>query len=142
MPAEFEPLLKKNHGNLVETFVSGDESMTIMTNILVSAGLMILAMMITWMFIWSFQKDHQFFISIVSIVAFLFAIENIIIILVNMSHYDPISFKISMGSNVLSAVIFFIMSVYFFVRYVQTQRASSGYGTQYIPQNVQSYINQ
>lgn len=143
MPAEFEPLVKKTTDhNVVEMFVSGDQSITIMTNILVSAGLMILAMIITWVFIWSYEKDRQLFISIIALVSLLFSIENVVIILVNMSKYDPVSFKISMGSNILSGLIFSIITVYFFIRFFQNQRSNASSMSSYVPSNVQNYINQ
>jgi membrane protease YdiL (CAAX protease family) len=141
MPATFEPLVRRNPDhNVIEMFVSGDESMSIMTNIFVSAGVMILAMILTWLFIWSYQKDYHLFISIIALVAFLFALENIIIILVNMSKYEEVSFKISMGSNVLSGIMFLIISIFFFIRFFQTRRQVSS--SSYIPTNVQNYIDQ
>lgn len=141
MPAEFVPVVQqRNKAEIVEMFVSGNESLTIMTNIFVSAGIMIFAMIITWLFIWSYNKDKLLFISIISIVAILFAIENIIIILINMDKYDPISFKVTMGSNILCGIIFFIVAIVFFIRFFQNRRSSSA--SSYVPSNVQSYIDQ
>lgn len=143
MPAEFTPVVKPLPTMQENFFVSGDESMGIVSNIFISIFLMILAMLITWLFLWSYQKDKQLFISILGVIAILFAVENIIIILVSMDKYDEISFKVAMGSNVLAGFMFFIVAILFFIRFFQSQRSSSSVlSSSYVPSNVQNYIDQ
>lgn len=143
MPAEFQPIVQPLQPVRENFFVSGDESMGIVSNIFVSIFLMILAMLITWLLLWSYNKDKQLFISILGVIVVLFAIENIIIILVSMDKFDEISFKVAMGSNVLSGFMFFIIAIIFFIRFFQNRRASANsMNSSYIPSNVQNYIDQ
>jgi O-antigen/teichoic acid export membrane protein len=137
MTADFAPILKQN---LVEQFVSSNESLKIVTNIFISAGLMVFAMMITWLFIWSYQKNTNLFIAFIACVAMLFSLEWIILTIINMSKYDEISFKVSMGSGILNGLIFFILAMTFFIRFFQDSRGDSG--SRYVPSTVSNYIDQ
>lgn len=137
MTAEFEPLLKQQQ---IEQFVSASQSTTIATNIFVSAGLMIFAMLITWMMIWSYQKDKFLFIAIICFISIMFCLEIIIIMLINMNRYDEVTFKLTMGSSVMMGLIYFILLIIFVVRYFQNQRANST--SSYVPSSVQNYIDQ
>jgi ABC-type multidrug transport system fused ATPase/permease subunit len=136
MTAEFVPILQKHRSPDIETFVTGSESADIATNIFVSAGLMIFAMIITWLFIWSYQKDKFLFITIISLVALCFALEVVVLVLINMNKYDQITFRVSLGSAVLVGFIYFILAVIFMSRFFQNQRSSNSY----VPSSVQSYI--
>jgi hypothetical protein len=137
MTADFQPILKHN---LVEEFVSSNESLKIVTNIFISAGLMVVAMIITWLFIWSYEKDINLFISIIACVAMLFSMESIIMTIINMSKFDEISFKVSMGSGITASLIFFILAITFFIRFFQRMRGDSG--SRYVPSTVSNYIDQ
>lgn len=121
----------------MEPFVNSSQSADIVSNIMISAGLMVFAMLITWLLLWSYQKDKFLFISIISIMGLCFAIEVIILVLVNMNKYDQITFRISIGSGVVIGVIYLILALIFFIRFVQNQRS----GNTYVPPSVQSYID-
>lgn len=135
MTADFDPILK--HDASMEPFVNSSQSADIVSNIMISAGLMVFAMLITWLLLWSYQKDKFLFISIISIMGLCFAIEVIILVLVNMNKYDQITFRISIGSGVVIGVIYLILALIFFIRFVQNQRS----GNTYVPPSVQSYID-
>lgn len=137
MTADFDPILKQKQ---IEQFVSSSQSTTIAVNIFVSAGLMIFAMLVTWMMIWSYQKDKFLFIAIICFISILFCLEIIIIMLINMSRYDEVTFKLTMGSSVMMGLIYFILLIIFVVRYFQAQRANTT--STYVPTSVQSYIDQ
>lgn len=139
MPAYFEPILKKMQ--IVpgaEGFVSSNESLSIITKIFISAGLMILAMVITWLFISSYEKDKNFFIGILSVVALMFSIEYLVLTIINMSKYDELSFKVAMGSTIVACLMFLIVAMIFFIKFFQSMRSSGSY----VPSSVQSYIDQ
>ena len=137
MTADFAPILKQKE---IEQFVSSSQSTTIATNIFVSAGLMIFAMLVTWVMIWSYQKDKYLFIAIICFISILFCLEMIIIILINMNRYDEITFKLTMGSSVMMGIIYLILIIIFIFRYFQSQRAESS--SSYVPPSVQNYIDQ
>jgi hypothetical protein len=139
MTAVFEPIIK--HGlrsdDSMETFVNSSQSTDIASNILISAGLMIFAMLMTWLLLWSYQKDKFLFIAIVSIIGFCFALEVIILVLINMNKYDLITFRVSIGSSVVIGLFYLILILIFFVRFIQNVRAANNY----VPPSVQSYID-
>lgn len=134
MPSPFEPILKKS--NFFEPFVSESESVSIVTNTFIGASLMFAAMLITWLFIWSYQKDKFLFISMFALVAFLYGAEMVILSAVNMSNLDQAQFKLFMGSSLLFCLIFVIVGLFGFIKYKRRNVTSS-----YVPPAVQNYLS-
>lgn len=134
MPSPFEPILKKS--NFFEPFVSESESVSIVSNTFIGAGLMLVAMLITWLFIWSYQKDRFLFISMFALVAFLYGAEMVILSAINMNNLDVSQFKLFMGSSLLFCLIFIIVGLFGFIKYKRRNVSST-----YVPSNVQNYLN-
>ena len=133
MPSPFEPILRKS--NFFETFVSESEGVSIIANTFIGGGLMLLAMVITWLFIWSYQKDKFLFIAILASVALLFSSEIVILSAVNMSNLDVVQFRLFMGSSLVFSFIFMIVAIFGFIKY------SKRGGGSYVPSQVSTYLN-
>lgn len=134
MPHPFESILK--YPLRVEHYVSSSESASIVSSTFIGAGLMFLAMLITWLFIWSYQKDRYLFISMVALVAFAYGTEMVILSAVNMSDLTVTQFRLFMGSSLLFSLMFMLVSIFGFVKYKHRNSSPSSY----VPSNVESYL--
>jgi hypothetical protein len=139
MPADFIPLLKKREDDdEVEQFVPDKDTGSIVTNIFISLGLMIVAMLITWLFIWSYEKDRSLFITIFAVVAFLYAAEIAVFIAINTDKLDTITFRIMTSSTVFFGFTFLLIAIIFMIKAIQHLRSKS---QGYVSNTVRDYIN-
>lgn len=118
-----------------ENFVSQSESLTIVSNTFIGAGLMLFAMVVTWLFIWSYQKDRYLFIAILSFVALIYSSEMVIVSAVSMKSLSDLQFKLIMGSSLLFSFIFILVGLFGFIKYKRRTPGS------YVPSNVSDYLN-
>lgn len=132
MPSPFEPIVKLR---TYETFVSDSEQTSIVANTFISASLMFVAMLITWLFIWSYQKDRYLFIAMFAVVALLYGVEMVILTSVNSSELQSVQYKLFMSSSILFSAIFFLVGVFGFFKYYRRNVGS------YVPTTVQNYLN-
>ena len=131
MPSTFEPLLK------LESFVTNDESTNVVTSSFITGSLMVVAMILTGLFIWSYWKDRYLFISVIAFVAFLYCGEMMLLSAINKASLDITQFRLFMGSSILFSIMFFIIAVFGAVKYWRRNSSSSPY----VPTTVQNYLN-
>jgi ABC-type multidrug transport system fused ATPase/permease subunit len=138
MPSEFEPILKQKLSNTngIEQFVSESESTSIVGSIFMGIGLMVLAMLITWLFLWSYQKEKLLFIVVLSVVVFLYSVEMVAFIALQRGKLSPLMFRIFMGSSVMISIMCIILIIVFSIKASQRLRGRSSY----VPGPVQDYI--
>lgn len=136
MPAEFAPLLKRS----METFVSSGESASIVYNIFITAGIMVAGMLITWAFVWSYEKDMNLLVAMVAFMAVAYGVAMVIITVVNMGSLGAISFKMSIGASILACIMFIIVGLVFLVKFFRNRSVSLARGS-YVPSPVSSYID-
>ncbi len=134
MPSLFEPILKQPKSE--EHFVSDEESKNIVVNILIGVSLMVAAMLITWLFIWSYEKEKSLFIAIFATVMFIYAIKMVIFIALKKNDMNETTFKVFMGSSVTVAIMNLMLIIFFSIRASSRLRGRSSY----VPGAVQDYI--
>jgi uncharacterized YccA/Bax inhibitor family protein len=137
MPVLFEPLLK--HGGFsgaFEPFANQSETVSIVSGTFIGAGLMVIATVITWLFIWSYQKNVHLFVTMFALVAFIFGVEIVILTAINMSELEKTQFRMFMSSSILFSLICVVIALFGFFKYKQQSASSS-----YVPSSVQSYLN-
>lgn len=131
MPSTFEPLLK------MEQFVTNAESESVVSFSFITGALMVVAMILTGVFIWSYQKDRFLFIAVFAFVAMLYSAEIMLLSAINMSKLDMTQFTLFMGSSVLFSIMFFIVAIFGAFKYWRRNSSSSPY----VPTTVQNYLN-
>jgi len=124
-----------------EPFVSEEDSKTIVSNVFISVGLMIGAMIITGIFYWAFNKNVLLFITIMSALVFLYTIKVLIITAMMRSNYkSQRMFMTMMGGTVFMCLLSLILTIMFAIKSSSASRSSAT--PSYIPSNVNDYINQ
>lgn len=133
MPSMFEPLLMQPSK---EHFVSEEESKSIVVNILIGVSLMVAAMLLTWLFIWAYEKEKALFITILGVVMFLYSVKMVIFIALKKKDMGDVAFKVFMGSSVTMAIMNVMLIIFFSIRAASRLRSRSSY----VPGAVQDYI--
>jgi hypothetical protein len=144
MVSLFEPLLKKKEEGeeVVEAFVNENDTRNIVANVFVGVSLMLMAMFLTWLFIWAYRRDVALFILVFTIVMFFFAVEMVIFVSIVRGSISKVMFTMFMGSVVFAAFMCIVLVIFFAIKV--SHNASSGrpgYQASYAPQNVQEYLN-
>jgi heme/copper-type cytochrome/quinol oxidase subunit 2 len=144
MPGIFVPILKSEQEKRkitdeIETFEDNDEESTgeMVGKIFIGISLMTLAMIMTWLFIWSYNKDRALFMVIFASLTFIYALKVFIYIMVTRSKMSSEIFRVYLGSAITMLVISTTMIIFFAVKFGRHQRSSSSY----VPPSVQEYIN-
>ena len=116
-------------GGLVnEGFVTSSQTDSIIATIFVVMAAMLFAALLGVLFYWSYNKEPALFISIISVLSFIYAAINIIYIAVKRERMEALAFKFYMGMGVMMAIINLIIAIYFGIR--SRSRLNDGYGGQ------------
>lgn len=127
------PILKPRK---VEMFVSEEETKEVMTRVFIAVGLMIGAMFLAFLFIWTFNKEKTLFISVYATFMLMFAAMIIIVASVIREQItNKKVFYVIIGSSVFVALLNIVVAVIFGVM------ASKRLRKAFVPQGVQDYIN-
>lgn len=132
-----------------EPFVTEEDSKTIVSNVFISVGLMIAAMIVTGIFYWSFNKNPMLFICILCALIFFYTVKVITITALMREQFkSKRMFMVLMGGTVFVCLLTLILAIMFGIKANQGGRSSSsssssyGNGNDYIPSNVNEYISQ
>lgn len=120
----------------IEAFVSEDDTKRVMRSVFTAVGLMIGAMFIAFLFIWSYNKEKTLFIAIYSAFMFIFSVLIIAVIsIIRKKIDDVVVFYILVGSSAFFAILNLVLILTF------TIVASKRLRRSYVPSGVQEYIN-
>lgn len=122
-----------------EPFVDESQTQSIVGNVFIGVGLMILATILTVVFYWSYNKEKLLFITILCVVVFIFSVKMIILVAALRTKMNPIIFRLYMGSTTFMSMMSLILIIYFAVKTSQRLRGSSS--SSYIPPQVQAYAS-
>lgn len=132
-----------------ESFVTEEDSKSIVSNVFMSVGLMIGAMIIAAIFYWSYHKNVALFICILSALVFLYTIKVIIVVVLARDQFkSKNTFMILMGGTVFMCLLTLILTIMFGIK--ASPKSGSGPSSSisstganaYIPSSVNDYIGQ
>ena len=145
MPMEFEPILKseqekrdKLYENFANTKIMDDEvAGSVVGSIFIGISLMTLAMLLTWLFIWGYNKDRSLFIAIFAALIFAYSIKVLVYVIILRTKVSVPVFRVYLGSAIFMIFTSIVMIVFFSIKASRKLKSSTGY----IPPSVQEYIN-
>ncbi len=113
----WEPLVKKKaiYENFTSSKNTETESSTNNTNIFVILGFTLVSLFIVITLIWSYIKDFNLFVAILSVYIFIYCVTIIVIINVSRDKLNSTKYNYSVGSTtfmMLISIMSFSMSLY------------------------------
>ena len=118
---------------LVESFVTGSDSKTIVETIFIVIASMLAAALFGMLFYWSYTTDTTLFITILSAITMLYGLMNVIYISVNANSYGKYTFQTFLGAGILMTIMNFILVGYFGYK-AQTRLSAGAGGDRYAAQ--------
>jgi heme A synthase len=144
MPAVFESLLKSKPsdeadqadeagtvGEALETFVSDNQSRSVVSGIIISIALMIFALIVMGIFSWAYQKDKNLFIVVFATVVLLFTITVTILLAILRSKMGFDAFRFYMGSAIFMNFLTLLIIIFFGIKT----------STRSLPSSVEDYLS-
>lgn len=120
---EWEPIVKQT---VLEPFVEDEkQSQTIVGNVFIGMGLMVMAAFLALLFYWSYEKNRSLFIALFSGLVFLFSVKMVILVAVVRKKLNNIIFKLYMGSTVFMSFVSMFSLIYFSIRASRSSSSSS-----------------
>lgn len=164
MPGPFEPLLKPKKGeeddaaiaatlgvgglraDATEPFVTETQTKTIVGEVFMTIGMMLVAAVFMWLFYWSYAKEKLLFMAILSGLMLLYTLTVIGIAVSYRVKLSTMTFTYLVGASAFIGFTTLVCTVFFAVRASQRLRASeSSYAsretTSYVPPAVQQYVS-
>lgn len=123
---------------VVEPFLTDDESKQLVRKIFIGIGLMMVASAMSFLFYWSYNKSRSIFIMIIGILMLAYSLEMILLTYKIREKLDNTYFYLYMGSSIVMTFISVSVLVFFAIKVIMENKASSGY----VPSGIQSYGNQ
>lgn len=123
----------------MEGFVDEKQSQKIVGSVFIGVAIMILAAILAIMFYWSYNKDKTLFISIFSVVMFLFSIMMLILVAVMRSKMNANVFKLYIGTTVFNSFMTIMIAIYFGIK-ASKRISEASSPSSYVPGSVQSYV--
>jgi hypothetical protein len=141
MVSWFEPLLnsKRDEKEVVEAFVNETDTRNIVANVFIGISLMLMAMIFTWLFIWSYRRDMALFVLFFSVFVFMFAVEMVIFVAMVRGSISKIMFTMFMGSVLFVAFMCIVLIIFFSIKVAHN--SSRGSVNTAMPDNVREYLN-
>jgi quinol-cytochrome oxidoreductase complex cytochrome b subunit len=96
-----------------ESFVDETTSKSVVSKTFITVSIVILAMIFTLLFIWSYQKSYKLFIMIFSIIIFIFALLTVIFVTLTRSKLSELQFRIYLSVTVFMTLMSLIMIIFF-----------------------------
>ena len=100
---------------LNEEFVSGSDASNIVTNVFIIVGAVLVSVIVTFVFYTSYTTNKKLFISLLSGIVFLYALMNIIGLIVIRSSLGTTYFKVFLGSGIIMAALAIVVAILFSV---------------------------
>jgi|APGre2960657444_1045066.scaffolds.fasta_scaffold11901_2 hypothetical protein len=96
-----------------ESFVDETTSKSVVSKTFITVSIVILAMIFTLLFIWSYQKSYKLFIMIFSIIMFIFALLTVIFVTLTRSKLTELQFRIYLSVTVFMTLMSLVMIIFF-----------------------------
>ena len=116
---------QRNAVEMVEYFVDQEQTTSIVESIFIVMASMLLAALLGVLFYWSYKKNIFLFISILSIITFMYALINVIYFAVKRNEMEAYAFKIYLGSSIVVSVMNLILIIYFYIKSSSSSSSSS-----------------
>ena len=114
IPALWIPITSKTN-NVNEKFVSTTDTTSIIENIFIILGAILISGLITTIFYWSYNSNKKLFISLLSGVVFLYSLMNIIGTVVIKNSINNTYFKVFLGAGIIMGSVSIVLIILFAV---------------------------
>lgn len=114
MFAEWIPIAKMLKYETFET--AEDSSQTIVGNVFIGVALMILAAIITIVFVWAYNKEKHLFITFLCGLVFLYTIKVVILVASMRDKINKNVFKLYIGSTAFMSLFSLILTIFFAIK--------------------------
>jgi hypothetical protein len=133
-PPNWMPLLQNDLGSTtspprtIEKFVTQEQTLNTVQTVFIGLALMVAAALLAILFIWSYEKGVELFITVFSLLVLAYAVKVVILIYMIRAQLSPVVFQLYLASaSAMGLISIFIMLTFSMKYYRRSPAVQQGY---------------